>query len=117
MDRAVGAESDGLVERAHGAVRAHGDRDDLVDLGVAAFADLHGGLDAVRVEWIQVLLAGAIEPLRVRIDPLLDGGVRNLFDEATDLQLRASLGRSLGCWSRIRGFGGTRGGDLNASPY
>jgi hypothetical protein len=39
------------------------------------------------VERVQVLLAGAIEPLGVRIDPLLYGGVWNLLDEATDLQV------------------------------
>ena len=49
---AVGAEGDGLVQRADGAVGAHRDGDDLVHLGVAAFADLHRGLDAVSVEGI-----------------------------------------------------------------
>jgi len=34
MDRAVGAERDGLVQRAGGRLRAHGDGDDLVDLGI-----------------------------------------------------------------------------------
>jgi hypothetical protein len=42
----------------------------------------------VGVERVQVLLAGAIEPLALWVDPLLNGGVWNLFDEATDLQVK-----------------------------
>ena len=93
VDRAVGAERDGLVERADGALGAHRHRDDLLDLGLAAFADLHRGLDAVGVEGVQVLLAGAIQTLGARVDPLLDRRVRNLLDKTTDLQVGASLGK------------------------
>ena len=46
----------------------------------------------VRVEGVQVLLAGAVEPLRLGIDPLLNGGVRDLFDETQIFKSGASLG-------------------------
>jgi hypothetical protein len=36
---------------------AHGDGDDLVDVDRATLLQLHGRLDGVRVEGIQVLLA------------------------------------------------------------
>ena len=63
MDRAVGAERDCLVQGANGALGAHRHRDDLVDIDHAAFADLHRSFDAVRVERIQVLLAGTVQTL------------------------------------------------------
>jgi hypothetical protein len=56
VHRAVGAEGDGLVEGADGALRSHGHRDDLLDVG-AALLDLHGGLEGVGVEGVEVLLA------------------------------------------------------------
>jgi hypothetical protein len=56
VDGAVGAERDGLVEGADGALGAHGHGDDLLDFG-AALLDLHRGLEGVGVEGIEVLLA------------------------------------------------------------
>ena len=87
VDGAVGAERNRLVERANGGLGAHGDGDDLVDVGLAALANLHRSLDAVGVKRVEVLLSGAVEPLRVRIDALLHSGIGNLFDQATDLQV------------------------------
>ena len=92
VDRAVGAERDGLVQRTHGALRAHGDRHDLLDIRLAALLDLHGGLDRVGVEGIEVLLTGAVEALRARVHAFLDGGVRHLFHEDADLQVLAPSG-------------------------
>ena len=66
VQRAVGAERDGLVQRAHRGLRAHRHRDDLVDLDRAALLELHGGLDGVRVERVQVLLTAAVEAPRAR---------------------------------------------------
>ena len=68
------------MERALSAVGAHRHRDDLIDLDCSALADLHRGLDAVGVELVQGLLAGAVEPLGGRIEPLLNGRVRDLLD-------------------------------------
>ncbi len=81
-----------LCSARDGGLGAHRHGDDLVDLGVAALADLHRRLDAVGVERVEVLLAGAVEPLGARIDPLLDGGVRDLLDETANLQVRVLLG-------------------------
>jgi hypothetical protein len=50
----------------------------------------------MRVERVQVLLAGAIEPLGIRVDPLLYGGVWNLFYEATDLQVEPPWAGAVG---------------------
>ena len=86
VDRAVGAERDRLVERADGALGAHRDGDDLLHVGLAALLHLHGGLDGVGVKGVEVLLAGPVEALGVRIHALLDRGVRDLFHEDTDLQ-------------------------------
>ena len=92
VDRPVGAERDSLVQGAHRRLRAHRHGDDLLDRGLATLADLHRGLDPVGVEWVQVLLARAVEPLGPRVDPLLNSGVRNLLDETADLQSSSSLG-------------------------
>ena len=64
VNRAVGAERDRLVQRAHRGLGSHRHRDDLVHLGVVALANLHRGLDAMGIERVEVLLAGAVEPLR-----------------------------------------------------
>ena len=85
VQRAVGAERDGLVERAHGGLRAHRDGDDLVDVDGATLLELHGRLDGVGVERVQVLLTRAVQSAGRGIDALLDGGVRHLFDEDADL--------------------------------
>src|SRR5437763_137799 len=83
---AVGAERHGLVEGAQRTLGAHRDRHDLLDGDVAALLDLHRRLDGVRVERVQVLLPAAVHAPRRGIDALLDGGVRNLFDQDANLQ-------------------------------
>src|SRR5262249_61107951 len=75
------------VERGPGGLGAHRHGDDLLDLGRAAFADLHRSLDRVRVVRVEVLLTRAIEPAGRRIDPLLDGCVGHLLDEDANLQV------------------------------
>ena len=90
VDRAVGSEGDRLVEGPDGALRAHRHGDDLLDVG-AALLDLHRRLEGVGVEGVEVLLARAVQALGLRIDPLVDGGVRDLFDEHADLQVRVLL--------------------------
>jgi hypothetical protein len=90
VDRAVGSERDRLVKRSDGALGPHGHRDDLLDVG-ATLLDLHCRLDRVRVEGVQVLLAAAIETLGLRVDPLVDGGVRDLFHQHADLQVLCLL--------------------------
>ena len=92
VHRAVGAERDGLVQGADGGVGAHRHRDDLLDRDRAALLDLHGSLDGVGIEGVEVLLAASVQSHRVRVDALLDGGVRNLLDQDADLQDLASLG-------------------------
>ena len=82
---AVGAERDGLVERAHRGLRAHRHRDDLVHRDRAALLELHGGLDGVRVEGVEVPLPAAVETPCRRVDALLDSGVRHFFDQDADL--------------------------------
>src|SRR4029078_10277550 len=72
---------------ALGALRAHRHRDDLVDGELAALAllELHGLFERMRVERVEVLLPAAVQTPRRSIDPLLDGGVRHLFDQDADL--------------------------------
>jgi hypothetical protein len=86
VDRAVGAERDGLVEGADGALRPHRHRDDLVHVDGAALLDLHGGLDGVGVERVEVLLTAPVQAPRRGIDALLDGSVRDLFDQDANFQ-------------------------------
>src|SRR5262249_55598456 len=57
----------------------------------AALLDLHGGLDGVGIEGVEVFLAAAVQAHRLGVDSLLDGGVRYLLDQDADLQVRASL--------------------------
>ncbi len=64
VDRAVGAERDGLVQRPHGAVGSHRHRHDLLHGSDSALADLHRGLDRVGVVGVEVLLAAAVHPPR-----------------------------------------------------
>jgi hypothetical protein len=85
VEGAVGAERDGLVQRAHRRLGAHRHRDDLVDAELAGLLELHRRLDGVRVERVEVPLAAAVQPARGRVDALLDGGVRHLFDQDADL--------------------------------
>ena len=89
---AVSSEGNRLVQGADGGVGAHRHRDDLLDRNRTALLDLHGGLDGVCVEGVQVLLAAAVQAHRVGVDALLNGGVRNLLDQDADLQLSSLLG-------------------------
>ena len=98
VHRAVGAERDGLVQGAHGAVGAHRHGDDLLDGDGAALLDLHRRLDRVRVIRVEVLLSAAVHTPRRGIDPLLDGGVRDLLHQDAYLHF-------FGC-----SFGGVSGG-------
>ena len=86
VDGPVSAERHGLVERAHRALGSHSHRDDLLDVRGAPLLDLHGGLDGVRVERVQVLLAAPIEALRALVHVLVHGGVWDLFHEDANLQ-------------------------------
>ena len=76
-----------FVQRAHGARRAHRDRDDLVDVDRPALLELHRRLDGMRVERVEVLLPAPVHAPRRGVDALLDGGVRHLFDQDADLHL------------------------------
>jgi hypothetical protein len=92
MHRAVGAEGDGLVQGANGGARAHGYGHDLLDRDRPTLLDLHGRLEGVGVEGVEVFLAAAVQSHRVRIDALLNGGVRDLLDQDADLQSSSLLG-------------------------
>src|SRR2546421_3892540 len=87
MQRPIGAQRNRLVEGSYRRLRPHRDGDDLLDLGRPALTDLHGGLDRVGVIGVEVLLSAPVEPAARGIDSLLDGGVRDLFDEDANLQL------------------------------
>ena len=87
VHRAVGAERHRLVQRADRRVGAHRHRDDLLDRDRAALLDLHGGLDCVGIEGVEVFLAATVQPHRPGVDALLDGGVRYLLDQDADLQV------------------------------
>ena len=76
-----------------GRVGPHRHGHDLLDLDRAALLDLHRGLDRVRVEGIQVLLAAAVEAHGAGVHALLDGGVRDFLYEDTDLQTGFQLPR------------------------
>ena len=82
----LGQQSDDGECYTIGAVGAHRHSDDFLDLDLAPLLDLHRGLDRVRVEGVEVGLAGAVEALGAWVDALLDGGVRHLFHEDADLQ-------------------------------
>jgi hypothetical protein len=92
VDRAVGAERDRLVQRAHGAVGAHRHGDDLLDGDRAALFDLHRRLDGVRVIGVEVLLPAAVHAPRRGVELLLDGGVRDLLHQDAYLHSGNSLG-------------------------
>ena len=115
LDRAVGAEGDGLVQGADGGVGTHGHRDDLLDRDRATLLDLHGSLEGVRIEGVEVFLATAVEAHRAGIDALLDGGVRYLLDQDADLQVQASLGTVLGLRGPRCNRGPSRPGMLSVS--
>src|ERR1700692_2545936 len=90
MDRSIGAERDRLVQRANGALGSHRHGDDLLDRNGPALPYLHRRLDGVRVIRVEVLLAAAVHAPRRGIDPLLDGGVRNLLHQDAYLHSQAT---------------------------
>src|SRR5947208_2855387 len=92
VHRAVSAERDSLVQSADGGARPHSHRYDLLDRDRATLLDLHRRLEGMRVEGVEIFLAATVQPHRVRIDALLNGGVRYLLDQDADLQDKASLG-------------------------
>ena len=115
LDRAVGAEGDGLVQGADGGFGTHGHRDDLLDRDRPTLLDLHRSLEGVRVEGVEVFLAAAVEAHRARIDALLHSGVRYLLDQDADLQVQALLGngsRSASARSQVRNRGGVATGHV-----
>src|ERR1700754_1578236 len=89
---AVGAEGDGLVQGADGGVGAHRHGDDLLDRDRPALLDLHGRLEGVGIERVEVFLAATVQSHRVGVDALLDCGVRYLLDQDADLQSSSLLG-------------------------
>ena len=92
LHRAVGAEGDGLVQGTDGGFGTHGHRDDLLDRDRATLLDLHGRLEGVRVEGVEVFLSAAVQSHRAGVDALLNGGVRYLLDQDADLQVKSLLG-------------------------
>ena len=86
QQRLVGAQRERLVERAQRALRAHAERRDLAVGAGRPLLQPHGLLERVRVVGVHRLLAGAIELLGARIDPLGRGRVRHLLDAYGDLQ-------------------------------
>ena len=85
-----------IIARALRGLRAHRDRDDLVDLDHTALFELHRRLDGVRVERVEVLLPASVQAPRRGVDALLDCGVWHLFDQDADLHFRPPVanGRS-----------------------
>ena len=89
-----------LVRDEHGAIRPHRERlaqrvDGLLgperdehDLAALRLLDPERLLDGVEVGRVERRLAGAVEPLRGRVDPLVDGRVRHLLDADGDLHRR-----------------------------
>jgi hypothetical protein len=82
------------VQRTQGAVGPHGHGDDLVDLDLPTLLELHGSLDGMGVVRVEVLLPGPVQTPRRRVDPLLDGGVRDLLHQDANLHFRASLSQT-----------------------
>ena len=90
QQRLVRAQRERLVQRPHGALGAHAERrDEGVGAGCALLQP-HGLFERMRVVGVHGLLAGAVEPLRARVDPLGSGRVRHFLDAHGDLQ-RCSL--------------------------
>ena len=89
-----------LVRHEHRPVRPHRQRlaqrvDGLLgaqrhehDLAALRLLDPERLLDRVQVGRVECRLAGAVEPLRGRVDPLVDGRVRHLLDADGDLHRR-----------------------------
>ena len=81
VHRAVGSQRHRLVQRAHGALGPHRDRDDLLHGDAAALPDLHRRLDGVGVVGVEVPLPAAVHAPRRRIELLLHRGVRDLLHQ------------------------------------
>ena len=82
-DGAVGAHRQRLAQRVERALGAHRDDDDLALAG--RVLQPQRLLDRVRVEGVQGALAGAVEPLGARVDPLVRGRIGHLFHADGDL--------------------------------
>jgi hypothetical protein len=74
-----------LRKRVERLLRPHGHEDDLPALGLL---DPERLLDGVQVGRVERRLAGAVEPLRRRVDPLVHGRIRHLLDADGDLHRR-----------------------------
>ena len=88
VDRTVSTERDSLLKGALGRTGAHRDGDYFVNCKFAAFFELHGSLNGVGIEGIEVVLAATIEPHGAGVDALLYRGVWYLFHQDADLQVK-----------------------------
>jgi hypothetical protein len=80
----VGAQRQGLLERALRGGRAHADGHNLADVG-AALPDPHGLLEGVQVEGVELGVARAVEPVRRRVEPLVRRPARHLLHAHCDV--------------------------------
>ena len=79
---AVGAHRERLAERVHRLLRPERDHHDLAALRLLESKCL---LDGIDVRGVERALPRAVETVRPRVEPLVDGGVRDLLDADGDL--------------------------------
>ena len=80
--RTVGAHRERLAERVHRLLRAERDDHHLASVGLLEPQCL---LDRIDVGGVQRTLARPVETVRPRVEPLVDGRVRDLLDAHGDL--------------------------------